>query len=82
MIELNKLLKQLQNINLGRFSKINKAYVIGDLHGDLNKFLLFLKSINIIKSSSFPIDYDSYKRTINEMKIDVINNIKFNDLSL
>ena len=82
MIELNKLLKQLQNINLGRFSKINKAYVIGDLHGDLNKFLLFLKSINIIKSSSFPINYDSYKRTINEMKIDVINNIKFNDLSL
>ena len=60
MIELNKLLKQLQNINLGRFSKINKAYVIGDLHGDLNKFLLFLKSINIINSSSFQIDYDSY----------------------
>ena len=77
MIELNKLLKQIQNINLGRFSKINTAYVIGDLHGDLNKFLLFLKSINIIKSSSFPINYDSYKRTINEMKIDVINNIKF-----
>ena len=31
MIELNKLLKQIQNINLGRFSKIDKAYVIGKI---------------------------------------------------
>ena len=55
MIELNKLLKQIQNINLGRFSKINKAYVIGDLHGDLNKFLLFLKLLILLNRLHFQL---------------------------
>ena len=40
MLKLEALLKHLKNINLGRFGKISKTYVIGDIHGDLNKFLL------------------------------------------
>ena len=44
--------------NLGYYKNIDKIYVLGDIHGDLNKFLSFLKSIKIIKSSSFPDDYD------------------------
>lgn len=81
MIELKSLFRQLKNINLGRFSQISKTYVIGDIHGDLNKFVLFLKSINIIKSSSLPDKYDAYRVSIKQMKEDVKKYIVFNDVS-
>lgn len=82
MLKLEALLKHLKNINLGRFGKISKTYVIGDIHGDLNKFLLFLKSINIIKSFSFPPNYNAYNSSIKEMKEDVKKFIVFNDLQI
>ena len=54
---MDKIFKYLNNVNLGYYRDIEKIYVLGDIHGDLNKFLSFLKSIKIIKSSSFPDDY-------------------------
>ena len=49
---MDKIFEYLNNVNLGYYRDIEKIYVLGDIHGDLNKFLSFLKSINIIKSSN------------------------------
>ena len=46
---MDKIFQYLPDINLGYYKNIDKIYVLGDIHGDLNKFLSFLKSINIIK---------------------------------
>ena len=42
MLDLNDLLKQLNHINLGYFKNIQKCYVLGDIHGDVFKFIDFL----------------------------------------
>ena len=79
MLDLNDLLKQLNHINLGYFRNIQKCYVLGDIHGDLNKFLSFLKSINIIKSFKYPKDYNAYNRSFNQITNDVNEYITFNN---
>lgn len=78
---MDKIFEYLNNVNLGYYRDIEKIYVLGDIHGDLNKFLSFLKSINIIKSSSFPDDYDVYKHCedIKKLNEDIIRYIKFDD---
>lgn len=58
---MDKIFQYLPDINLGYYKNIDKIYVLGDIHGDLNKFLSFLKSIKIIKSSFFPDNYVNTK---------------------
>lgn len=81
MDKLNNLLNNLSNINLGKFNNIYKCYVIGDIHGDINKFFLFLKSINIIKSTNISQTFDAYKVSTEEMRNSVREFIEFEDFS-
>ena len=81
---MEKLYNYFKDINLGYYTNIDKIYVLGDIHGDLNKFLSFLKSIKIIKSSSFPKYYDVYKQCkngedIKKLNEDIIDYIEFDD---
>ena len=81
---MEKLYNYFKDINLGYYTNIDKIYVLGDIHGDLNKFLSFLKSIKIIKSSSFPNDYDVYKQCengedIKKLNEDIIKYIEFDN---
>ena len=81
---MEKLFNYFKDINLGYYTNIEKIYVLGDIHGDLNKFLSFLKSIKIIKSSSFPNDYDVYKQCkdgedIKKLNEDIIKYIEFDN---
>ena len=81
---MEKLYNYFKDINLGYYTNIEKIYVLGDIHGDLNKFLSFLKSIKIIKSSSFPKYYDVYKQCkngedIKKLNEDIIDYIEFDD---
>lgn len=82
MLDLNDLLKQLNHINLGYFKNIQKCYVLGDIHGDVFKFIDFLISINIIKSSSLPLNYNCYDVSFKQMNKDINNYIKFNDVNI
>lgn len=79
---MDKLLNSIKSINLGIFNNIDKCYVIGDLHGDVDKFLLFLKSINIIESINIPEKYNSYNISTDELKKDIDKFIIFNDLTI
>ena len=81
---MDKIFQYLPDINLGYYKNIDKIYVLGDIHGDLNKFLSFLKSIKIIKSSSFPKYYDVYKQCengedIKNLNEDIIKYIEFDN---
>ncbi len=81
---MEKLYNYFKDINLGYYTNIDKIYVLGDIHGDLNKFLSFLKSIKIIKSSSFPKYYDVYKQCkngedIKKLNEDIIDYIEFDN---
>lgn len=78
---MDKLLDTIKNINLGIFNNINRCYVIGDIHGDIHKFLSFLKSINIIKNFNLPKNYNSYNISIEQMKKDIDNYISFEKLN-
>ncbi len=78
---MKQIFKYLNNISLGYYKNIKKIYVIGDIHGDLDKFLSFLKSIKIIKSSSFPSYYDVYRHCedVKNLNSDIIKYIEFDD---
>ena len=76
---MDKIFQYLPDINLGYYKNIDKIYVLGDIHGDLNKFLSFLKSINIIKSFKYPKDYNAYNRSFNQITNDVNEYITFNN---
>lgn len=74
-----EIFNKLNIINLGYFNNIKDCYVIGDLHGDVFKFLEFLKTINIIINYNIPNNYNCYNFPINKIKKDIDELIIFNN---
>lgn len=68
-------------MNTGVFKNIDKCYAIGDIHGDLNVFIDFLKSIGIVKRIIIPSNFNCYNYSIINYKQIINKYITFTNLN-